>query len=156
MSVTAPAWESFDELLGAAAPRLRRAFVARYGVELGTEALADTIAWAWEHRTPLLTMTNPVGYLYRVGQSSVRAQTRRTRRLALLAEEWTVDAPAGIEPNLHLALEQLTEAPRAAVVLVHAHGYSYADAADTLDITVAALRNHVHRGMSRLRRQLEH
>ena len=146
---------SFDVFVAAVSPRLRRAFVARYGVELGNEALADALGWAWEHRDRLSEMANPAGYLYRVGQTSVRGQVRRRRRAALPHEEPIDEMPEG-EPGLHTALERLTDDQRVAVLLVHAHGYSYADAAAVLDIPVTTLRNHIHRGMTQLRRHLEH
>ena len=59
--------ESFEDFLASAAAPLRRAFVARYGPELGIEVLADSTAWAWEHPEQLERMANPVGYLFRVG-----------------------------------------------------------------------------------------
>lgn len=44
---------------------------------------------------------------------------------------------------------------RVAVVLVHAHGHSYADAAALMDIPVTTLTNYVTRGLARLRHFLE-
>jgi RNA polymerase sigma-70 factor (ECF subfamily) len=147
--------ESFEEFLEGATPGLRRAFFARYGTEFGNEALADATAWAWEHRESLGSMGNPVGYLFRVGQTSVRAQSRRRRRFALPVEDRTDSTASDAGAELHTALERLTPDQRVAVLMVHAHGYSYAETAATLDISVAAVRNHVHRGMQRLRRHLE-
>lgn len=146
--------ESFDEFVATISPRLRRAFVARYGIELGNEALADALSWAWEHRDRLSEMDNPAGYLYRVGQTSVRSNVRRRRR-ALLPPEEPTDTRSETDPGLHTALERLTDDQRVAVLLVHAYGYSYADAAAVLDIPVSTLRNHIHRGMKQLRRHLE-
>lgn len=147
--------ESFEDFVAAVSPPLRRAFVARYGVDLGNEALADALAWAWEHRDRLGEVTNPTGYLYRVGQTSVRGNLRRRRRALLPVEEPPEHGPDR-DVHLHAALEQLSDDQRVAVILVHAHGYSYADAADVLDIPVTTLRNHIPRGMKRLRRHLEH
>lgn len=151
--------EAFDveRLLAAAERRLRRALVARYGVELGNEATADAIAYAWEHRQQLATMGNPVGYLFRVGQTAVRRQLRQ-RRVVDLPDEAVLDEVGHIERSarsLPEALALLTPDQRVAVVLVHAHGTSYADAAAVMDIPVTTLRNHVHRGMRRLRQHLE-
>ena len=67
---------SFVDFIADAGVRLRRALVARYGVELGVEACAEATAWAWANRERLLAMANPVGYLFRVGQTAVRTQTR--------------------------------------------------------------------------------
>jgi hypothetical protein len=63
-----PVGEPFEALVESIGPRLSRAFVARYGVELGAEAFADALEWAWEHRDDHTAMENPAGYLYRVGQ----------------------------------------------------------------------------------------
>ena len=57
----------FDAFIADAQVRLRRAFVARYGVDLGVEACSESITWAYANRERLMGMTNPVGYLYRVG-----------------------------------------------------------------------------------------
>jgi len=149
-----PVGESFEAFVDSIGPRLSRAFVARYGVELGAEAFADALGWAWEHRDDLTPMENPAGYLYRVGQTSVRANVRRRRRAVLPVEEPDYAMPEP-NPGLHVALAHLTDDQRVAVLLVHAHGYSYAQAAALLDISVSTLRNHIHRGMNRLRKHLE-
>ena len=49
----------FERLLAVEGLRVRRALRARYGAELGTEAWADTVAWAWEHRDAVASMANP-------------------------------------------------------------------------------------------------
>lgn len=145
--------QSFESFVADASIKLRRALVARYGVQLGVEAAAEAVAWAWANRERLVGMTNPVGYLYRVGQTSVRSQTRWQRAPLLPAEVHDVDAPLP-DPDLRDALLRLTPDQRAAVMLVHAHGYRYAEAADLLDIPISTLKNHLHRGATRLRKLL--
>jgi DNA-directed RNA polymerase specialized sigma24 family protein len=145
---------SFDEFIADARVRLRRALVARYGVQLGVEACAEAIAWAWANRDRVLTMANPVGYLYRVGQTAVRSETR-FHHAPLFPHEIGDDELSIPDPGLHEALDRLTPDQRAAVMLVHAHGYRYAEAADLLDIPVSTLKNHLHRGSRRLRKLLE-
>ena len=49
-------------------PRLHSGFIAACGHERGREATAEALAYAWEHWASVETMTNPTGYLYRVGQ----------------------------------------------------------------------------------------
>ena len=66
--------DDFESFHGAVEPRLRQALTSRYGAELGREATADALAWAWEHWGRVGELSNPAAYLYRVGQS-------RTRRL---------------------------------------------------------------------------
>ena len=60
---------------------LHRALVARNGLDRGADAAASAMAWAWEHRDELAAIDNPVGYLYRVGQRSLRRGYRLDRRL---------------------------------------------------------------------------
>ena len=88
------------------------------------------------------------------GSTSVRTNVRRRRRAVLPVEEPGYAMPEP-NPELHLALAHLTDDQRVAV-LVHADGYSYAEAAALLDVSVSALRNHIHRDRNRLRRHLEH
>jgi RNA polymerase sigma factor (sigma-70 family) len=149
-----PEEPSFEAFVADASLRLRRALVARYGVELGVEACAEAIAWAWAHRERLATMSNPVGYLYRVGQTAVRRQARWERTPPLPREEHDADL-ALPDPALHDALAKLNRDQRAAVMLVHAYGYPYAEAAALLDIPVSTLKNHLNRGAAKLRRMLE-
>ena len=128
---------------------MRRALVAAYGVEVGSEAAADAMAYAWEHWEKVQTLDNPAGYLYRVGQSAARRyRPRRPIALPMLppGEEW-----AEVRPELPGALARLSGRQRAAVLLVHAHGETYADAAATLGMSISTLRNHLARGMNRLR-----
>ena len=145
---------SFDAFLADASVRLRRAFVARYGLDIGIEACSEAIAWACANQPRLMAMTNPVGYLYRVGQSSVRAQVRWHRAPLFPAERAPADV-ALADDGLHVALAKLSRDQRSAVMLVHAHGYRYAEAAEMLDIPVTTLKNHLNRGLARLRRHLE-
>jgi DNA-directed RNA polymerase specialized sigma24 family protein len=145
---------SFDDFIADATVRLRRALVARYGVELGVEACAEATAWAWANRERLLAMANPVGYLFRVGQTAVRRQTRSQRAPLYPAERGPAELPVP-DTSLAAALAELTPDQRSAVMLVHAHGYRYAEAAELLDIPVSTLKNHLHRGAKRLRRLLE-
>src|SRR5207253_2989117 len=107
--------------------RLRQVLVARYGWHLGTEAWQDVAAYAWEHRARVGAMANPVGYLYRVAQSSVRRQLRWQRRVEL--PEVPSERLPDIEPGLSRALASLTARQRVAVMLVHAHGWTHDEAA---------------------------
>jgi DNA-directed RNA polymerase specialized sigma24 family protein len=137
---------------GRDATRLRQLLVARYGWELGVEAWQEAIAYAWEHRDDIASMENPFGYLYRVGQTSVR-RGRRLRRRVTLPTPSPSRLP-DVEPGLPAALERLSSKQRLAVLLVHAHGWTHAEAARALEIDVSTLRNHVRRGMAKLRIEL--
>jgi RNA polymerase sigma factor (sigma-70 family) len=136
------------------ASRLRRALVAANGVQLGNDVCADALAWAWEHRTRVLAMEHPVAYLFRVGQSSARRHRRWRREIQFPSEAKDDDTSASGSPVLDDALRRLNQRQRAVVMLVHAHGYSYAEVADTLGVSVAAVRNQLHRGMNLLREEM--
>src|SRR5580658_8288994 len=94
-------------------PRLHRALAASLGWDRGREATADALAYAWEHWAKIRGLANPAGYLYRVGQSSVR------RRKVPVLFERPADADIIYEPALMSLLADLPERQRVAVVLVH-------------------------------------
>jgi DNA-directed RNA polymerase specialized sigma24 family protein len=97
---------------------------------------------------------NAVGYLYRVAQSAMRPQLRWWHRVRLVeCDARTADAD--IDIDLADALARLNRNERVAVVLVHSHGWSYAEVASLLGVSTSAVTNHVHRGLRKLRRLLE-
>lgn len=142
------------ELLERVGPLVRRALVARYGLDVGTDAAADAIAWGWEHGDAITAMDNPGGYLYRVGQSAARRTHRRVARSAFPVEPIWHDAPH-LPGDLFDALHRLKAAQRIAVLMVHGHGFSYRETADLLGVSDAVVRNNVHRGIHRLRSDLD-
>ncbi len=144
---------AFEQFARSDALRLRRVLVARFGVEIGAEVCAEAMAYAWENWSRLAPMENRVGYLYRVAQSKARRHHRWRRDVSFPPEQLSFDATTDV--GLHLGLGRLSEPQRMAVLLVHAHGWSYAEVADVLDIRVSAVRNHVHRGLTKLRTHLE-
>lgn len=136
---------------------VRRALVARYGVEIGEDAAAEAMRIAWERRDDIATMSNPIGYLYRVGQSQARPALRwRRRRATFPATEPAVRAEFDRDDvgPVVAALARLRPEERTAIVLVRCYGYSYAEAAETIGVSEAALTNHLHRGLQRLRSRL--
>ena len=141
-----------EALIGGLGPRLARAFVAAYGPERGEEALAEALAYAWEHLEEVRVMANPAGYLYRVGQSRSRPRWRPP------VATFPAVADAGVpwvEPSLPAALEALTEHQRVAVVLVHGYRWTHREVADLLGIAPTTVQTHVERGLAHLRHRLE-
>lgn len=131
-----------------AEPRLRRAFAGALGIERGSEALAEAFAWGWENRGMLADVSNPVGYLFRVGQSKSRPKKR---------PELPPPDPGRmphIEPGLVEGLKALSEMQRTSVWLVHACGWSHGEVADALEITASTVATHVRRGLDALRARL--
>jgi DNA-directed RNA polymerase specialized sigma24 family protein len=135
----------FREFVREAEPRLRRALVAAYGLDRGREAACDALAYAWEHWDRLRSVENLVGYLYRVGQSSLR--TRKKPVLFAIDD----DVEPLVEPALAGALARLPERQRASVVLVHAGGLTVREAADVLGVNASTVQRHVERALAALR-----
>ena len=129
-------------------PRLRRALSALRGREVGRDATAEALAWAWANWPAVQKMTNPAGYLYRVGSS--RTRPRRERR-------WPASVPEvsqGFEPGLVPALARLTERQRTAVVLIHGCGWTYQEVAEAMGLSRSSIGTHVKRAMAQLRQEL--
>ena len=138
----------FESFARVARPRLVRALAAVRGDE-APDGAAEALLYAWEHWDRVSAMSNPIGYLYCVGQS----RTRR-RRTPTLPSPQAIGLP-DVEPALIPALMRLPEAQRAAVWLVHACQWRYAEVAEALNTTTSMVGNHVSRGLARLREELE-
>lgn len=141
--------EGFEEFVRRLEPRLRRALIGCRGIDLAQEAVAEALAYAWEHWTEVRALDNPAGYLFRVGQS----RTRRRIQPRLPSPE-TLRIPE-VEPALIPALLALPDRQRSAVWLVHACGWTYAEVAEALGVSASAVGTHVGRALERLRRNLE-
>jgi DNA-directed RNA polymerase specialized sigma24 family protein len=133
-------------------PRLRRALVVSFGPVEGRAATVDALSWAWEHWDRIDSASNKLGYLYRVGQNAARRNGSR-------AQPGGSDAVddrrlPDVEPALLPALTKLSAQQRTAVLLVHGFGWSQTDVAQLLDVNVSTLREHLARGLIRLRTTL--
>lgn len=149
-----PPDQGFDDFFREVEPKVRAALCAAYGVEVGSEAAAEAIAYGWEAWERVSRMENPAGYLYRVGRDRARrSKVRQGRSLPLfqgvvhLEGEW-------FEPGLPGALARLSERQRSAVILRHGYGWTLAEVAELLGIGVPTVQKHTERGMERLRREL--
>jgi RNA polymerase sigma-70 factor, ECF subfamily len=146
---------SFDAFALAAGPRLRGALVAAYGPEVGADAAADSLAYGWEHWDRVGRMSNPVGYLYRVGQTSARRSRQREGFTGALIDQSAVAVLPEFEPGLAPALAKLSEQQRVVVVMVHALGWGQTEVAEILEMSPSSVRTHLARGMARLQKLLE-
>ncbi len=139
-----------EDFLRDSRPRLMRAFLGTLGPGRADDALSAAFEWAFTNWERLSAMSNPVGYLFRVGT------TRSTPPMAPLELP-----PAGevglpeFEPKLVPALLNLPETQRTAVWLIHACGWNYADAAEAMDIGESTVGTHASRGLAALRRDLK-
>ena len=138
----------FESFARAARPRLVRALAPLRGDD-AVDGAAEALAYAWEHWSEVKAMENPVGYLYRVGQS--RSRPRRSPRLP---RPESIGLP-DVEPRLIPALLELPDTQRAAVWLVHACQWRYGEVAVALGTSPSMVGNHVSRGLTRLKALLE-
>jgi len=152
----APGGEGFGAFVERTTTPLVRALVAAFGPDVGREAALDALAWGWEHWDRLERMSNPAGYLYRVGMTAGRRMLRRTRRTELraLVEPVGIQVDQPSDPELVAAIARLSARQRAAVVLVVGHGVPYREAGQLLGCSASSVRNHVHRALRRLRAEL--
>jgi DNA-directed RNA polymerase specialized sigma24 family protein len=139
----------FEKFADEARPRLIRAYVPTKGVDGAADAVAEALAYAFERWDEVRELANPVGYLYRVGQSRTRA--RKAPPLPLPASVGLPD----IEPRLVPALMALPQTQRTAVWLVHACQWRYSEVAEAMGTSVSMVGNHVSRALAQLREHLE-
>ena len=141
----------FETFVDQRASSLRVALVSAYGSEAGLDAAAEAMAYGFEHWDRLSAMANPSGYLYRVGQTAAR----RARRIPPLLPAPPPATIPELDPGLVPALDELSEAQRTCVLLVHAFGVSIVETAELLEIDESTVRTHVRRAMKRLKTALE-
>ena len=146
-SKTAP---TFTDFYRDAEPRLRRALVAAFGVDIGTESTAEALAFGWEHWERVSQMPNPAGYLFGVGRN--KARRHRWRRVAFPVPP--VGHEFEVEPGIPKALSRLSEKQRVAVLLVYGDEWTWPEVADLLCVSVSTVQKHLERGMSKLRRSI--
>lgn len=142
---------SFEAFVRASEERLRIALTAAYGPVDGRAAAVDALSWAWEHWAQVAMMDNPLGYLYRVGQTAARRA--RSKPIPYHGAAVHVDDPT-VTPELIGALAELSTQQRTMVLLVHAFGWSFRDVASMLDVAPSTVQTHVERALTRLRAAL--
>jgi len=140
-----PDRNEFENFVLSVEPGLRRALFAALGIDHGRDATAEALAWAWENWSKVKEMTNPTGYLFRVGQSQIR--TRKVRPV-FVREEWHEPL---VEPRLGRVLNDLSEGQRTAVILVYGFQWTLAEVAELSGIKVTSVQTHLERGLRKLR-----
>ena len=147
----ASAQAEFTDFVRVYEPRLSFALAAAYGPEVGREATADALMYAWEHWERVSAMSNTVGYLYRVGQS----KAKRHRSHSPVCPPVVADREPWVEPHLPQVLGNLPERQRVVVVLVHGFEWTQHEVADLLGVGRTTVQRHLERGMRKLRSGLE-
>jgi DNA-directed RNA polymerase specialized sigma24 family protein len=148
----------FEGFVASNERHLRVALVAAYGPHDGRAATVDALSWAWEHWDRLRLMDNPVGFLYRVGQSASRRYAVRPIPIggrSVDASDTAADESPGVSAELAAAIGALPAQQRAVLMLVHAFGWTQRDVARVLDINPSTVREHLDRAVTRLSHDLE-
>ena len=141
----------FAEFFAEAEPRLRVALVSSLGLELGQEASAEALAFAWENWGRVLATKNPIGYLYGVGRNKARSMKRRPSRMLF---DIHTDDPPWVEPALSGALARLSERQRTVVMLLYCFDWTLSEVAEILGTAKGTIQLHARRAMSKLRADL--
>lgn len=144
--------ESFVKETG---PRLKQALIAGFGGEMGREATAEALSYAWANWARIEVMDNPAGYVYSVGRNWARKTKRREAKRARVEAAFRApgrsEVPALVEPGLIPALAGLSDKQRIAAVLVHGFGWTLTEVADLLGVSAGSVHKHAERGLAKLR-----
>ncbi len=132
--------------------RIRSALTASLGIEVGREATAEALAYAWEHWDRVSAMENPGAYLFVVGRDKGR---RLARKRAVVFPDIQREELPWIEPGLPPALVSLTENQRTVVMLLHGYDWTMEEVASVLGISKSSVQTHAERAMKKLRRKLK-
>ena len=112
------------------------------------DAVAEALVYAWEHWDRVMVMDNPAGYLYRwQGVGSQERSGRPTGPRAGPAARGGAPPARGLGPA--------ERASALAVFLVAGCDWSYGEVATLMGISVSSVRNHLSRGLERLRTIME-
>ena len=143
--------DTFTSFVAETEPRLRRALTATFGPELGRDAAAEALVYAWRHWERVSVMDNPAGYLYRVGRDRGRALPAGSVGPMM---EAIASAMPWVEPGLPKGLRELSEQQRTAFILIHGYEWTFGEVAEFMGVAKATVQTHESRAMSTLRKQL--
>lgn len=131
------------------------ALTAAYGPEAGHAATAEALSYGWRHWDRVEGMDNPVGYLFRVGQSRARRYLVWWNRRPCPPVEPIGNPEQWIEPGLPRALGKLSKRQRVVVVLVCGFGWTQTEVADLIGVARTTVEQHLNRGLVALRKELK-
>ena len=140
--------DAFRDFVAGNEARLRQALSAALGTQMGRDATADALGYAWENWERIGSMDNPAGYVYTVGRDRGRKSLRQNRPIF-----YPTDAARlpWVEPSLPSALEGLPDRQREVVVLLHCYEWTMLEVAEVLEIPKSTVQNHAERGIANLR-----
>jgi RNA polymerase sigma factor (sigma-70 family) len=143
--------DAFRSFVAENESRLRQGLSAALGHQVGLEATAEALGYAWENWDRIGSMGNRVGYLYVVGRDRGRKSLIRKRPVFYPVDDARLP---WVEPSLPSALERLPDRQREVVVLLHCYQWTMSEVAGLLDISKSTVQNHAERGMASLRNSI--
>jgi len=143
--------DSFSGFVAAVEPRLRSALTASFGSEVGRDATAEALSYAWRHWDRIASMENAAGYLFRVGTNVAK----NAKSVAIVADfESVSDRVPWVEPGLGPALAALPIQQRTVIAWVHGFEWTLSEVAEMLGRSKSTVQTHEQRGMKTLRRKM--
>jgi len=151
--------QHFRKELLAAIPKLR-AFALSLAAhsDYADDLVQETLMKAWNHQQSFQDGTNIKAWLFTILRNEYFSQLRKRRREVEDADgdyAGSVMTPGGQESqldmaDLRIALQQLPDDQREAVVLVGASGFSYQEVAEICRVPVGTVKSRVNRARNKL------
>jgi RNA polymerase sigma-70 factor (ECF subfamily) len=155
--------DAFGQLMTRMRPRLHRYCARMLGsVFDGEDVVQDALAKAIEALPEAGHLQNPENWLFRIAHNTALDALRRRKRQTVrqasdeiaLIEDPTADAAARMDViGSFVAFLALPPAQRASVVLIDVLGYSLAETADILGVSIPTVKAALHRGRTKLQAQ---
>jgi RNA polymerase sigma-70 factor (ECF subfamily) len=151
--------EQFRQHLLAAIPKLRAfALSLASHSDYADDLVQETLMKAWNHQNSFQEGTNIKAWLFTILRNEYFSQLRKRRREVEDADgdyASSVMTPGGQESqldmaDLRIALQQLPDDQREAVVLVGASGFSYQEVAEICRVPVGTVKSRVNRARNKL------
>jgi RNA polymerase sigma-70 factor (ECF subfamily) len=149
----------FRQNLLAAIPKLRAfALSLASHADYADDLVQETLMKAWNHQNSFQEGTNIKAWLFTILRNEYFSQLRKRRREVEDADgdyAGSVMTPGGQESqldmaDLRIALQQLPDDQREAVVLVGASGFSYQEVAEICHVPVGTVKSRVNRARTKL------
>jgi RNA polymerase sigma-70 factor (ECF subfamily) len=149
----------FRQHLLAAIPKLRAfALSLASHADYADDLVQETLMKAWNHQNSFQEGTNIKAWLFTILRNEYFSQLRKRRREVEDADgdyAGSVMTPGGQESqldmaDLRIALQQLPDDQREAVVLVGASGFSYQEVAEICHVPVGTVKSRVNRARTKL------
>ena len=127
------------------------------------DLVQETLMKAWNHHASFIPGTNLKAWLFTILRNEFYSQLRKRRREVEDADGYYSNRVAvhGDQDghldmaDLQIALAELPEDQREAIILVGASGFSYEEAAEICSVAVGTIKSRVSRARGRLAQRLQ-